>query len=1380
MPDEQRGLPIQQDGGGVPGGEQPNLAPTSAPIYNAGYAIEKLEGIQNYNSWKFAMRMTLTLEGLWDVVRGNRVDAACDQRALARICLALKPALYQYVRLATSAKEAWEKLATIFEDKGLYRRVLLLRQLHRVDFRQHADMSSYIENVMTLVQQLADIGKNIEDAEVAELLLSGLPAEYDTLVSSLETTCLTSSLSSEMVRARLLQEEHRKLDNNNGSTACAFVSKKKRDITCHYCKRVGHMKSKCFKYKRDKRNGNSSDQTNIVAALFAHQEAEWYVDSGATSHMCNNREVMAKFMDYKNSQCDGKLKQVTVANNEKLNVVGEGEICFKFGSKVRTFSNVLYVPQLTTNLLSVSKLVNSGFCVKFDRGGCFIIDNSGDIIASAPFVNGMYKLKGLAVKYVHNEEHSMLLQDRQETVSAAVANPCLPVELWHKRLGHMNYRSLCSLRANANGVMFQNQSEHEGCVPCLEGKLTAQPFPKGNAGRADKPLELVHSDLCGPMQEDSWGGARYFLSFTDDYTRKSYGYFLRSKSEVFSNFINFKAEVEKQTGLMLKCLRTDNGGEFVSEQFASFLRKEGIIHQTTVPYCPEQNGVAERLNRTLMDKARCMLMESGLSRKYWAEAVATAFYLKNRSPTKSIGGKIPEEVWTGNKVELGHLRVFGCIAYALVPPQNRRKLDPKSRRYVFVGYSETTKGYRLADPLNPKKIILARNVIFLESRFYKETPEINLNNDNILYNLMNESNQFNNSINLNNGDISSSQNVNDSNISMNNLLNNANDSSMELNNNMNNLSSSDGEFCTGSDESSDAEPAALGECVTSLPPCESCAGGEAVPPRAEVEVPAAASTRPVRTTRSVLPKRYDEYYVSMLVQNSDEPLSYDEAMSSAEAEEWQSAMKCEYDALISNGTWKLVDRPKGGNVVKCKWVFKKKFDSSGHFERFKARLVARGFSQKPGIDYSETFSPVVRHSTMRILFSLANELDLEMEHLDVTCAFLNAELAETIYMEQPVGFSSDKNKVCLLLKSIYGLKQASRLWNCKVNELLISNGYSQTVSEPCVYTKRTDDDFVIIALYVDDFYLFYSKNSPSKDKLLCLLQKDFNVKNLGTLTNCLGINVIRDKSKGIIKLNQSEYIKRLLVRFGMSECKHVSTPMSVGSKLCKPSVALDDDVYNYRQLLGSLMYLSVCTRPDISYACSQLSQFNSGFDLSHWQAAKRILRYLAGTINYSLCVIKSNKLSLSAYTDADWGNDSTDRKSYTGFVVKLGNNVVNWESRKQRCVALSSTEAEYLAITDVCKDLMFVKGFISEVLNRTLDIKVMNDNQSAHKLLEAREYCHKRTKHIDIRYHYIKDLIRNNGIKIEYLQTEKMVADVLTKPLSSIKHIEFVNKLNLM
>lgn len=1344
--------------------EQRSLSPAAF----AGMNVDKLEGANNYNTWKFQLKMILTLESLWECVESASVtDQPKDQRALARICLSVRSSCFQYVRDCVTAKQAWQRLANVFEDKGLYRRVLLLRQLHRIEYGMFSCMTDYVDSVMTKVQQLADIGKIIEDAEVAELLLSGLPQEFDALVSNLETACITNTLSSELVRTRLIQEDSRKQNFENSADTAYFTKNRKEqrsEIICHYCKKTGHIKSRCFKLKKEKerKNSKNEDASMVATAFLVKSDAGWLVDSGCTAHMCCDLSYFSDFVECTN--------YVNIANDDKLECLGKGTISIINGNVVRKLLNVLYVPKLSHNLLSVSCLTRENLTVSFDKRGCFICDkSSGNPIMFASNNNGLFRVHlgvRTSSKRYSQGVYSSLLCDRQESKSAQVAVHSLPIDVWHRRLGHLGMQGLCTLKnGGATGILFQTENDQvlKECIACLEGKMSAKQFPVGEARRATQSLELIHSDVCGPLQQSSWSDARYLVMFTDDYTRKSFGYLMKHKSEVLSHFINFKVLVEKQVGLPIKVLRTDGGGEYVNHDFIKYLQQHGIIHQRTIPYCPNQNGVSECLNRTLMEKARCMLQGAGLCGRYWGEAVMTAIYLKNRSPTAALSGLTPEEIWTGSKPDLRHLHVFGCIAYSLVPEQKRRKLDPKSKKLVFVGYSETSKGYRLSDPSDPTKVILSRNVAFIENKFYNFNENTEPKNT-IFYEFM--------TFNENNDNVFSN-NAQESVGSCEHLV---------YENTGNNSHVSDGDvYCTGSEDEGvpAASPAHGGvhqDCVTPASEVAAEGGDSRLSP-----VPLVSQQRPVRSTRSRLPVKYTDYETdfSLLAQDYPlaEPRSFEEAVSLPDNHEWKVAMKNELQSMISNNVWKLVDRPPNVNVVKCKWVYKLKYDAKGNFQKFKARLVARGFTQIKGVDYNDTFSPVVRHSTLRILFVIANQLDLNIDHVDVATAFLNGELEETIYMEQPPGFScKDSNKVCLLLKGIYGLKQASRNWNAKVHKLLTSNGYLQSKCEPCVYFKCSDREIIITALYVDDFYVFYS----TKDNALFpLLESNFNVCNLGSLKNCLGMNIERDRENGILKINQSEYIKLLLKRFRMENCKVAKTPMPTNCKLIKGDINLCDDQYNYRQLMGCLLYLSVCTRPDISHACSQLSQFNNCFDVTHWQAAKRILRYLAGTINYSLYCYKSSKLNLTAYADADWANDPTDRRSYSGFVVKLGNNVINWESRKQKCVALSSTEAEYLAITDVCKDISFIRSFLSEIFPNEYHVTIFNDNQSAQKLLQTKEYNHKRTKHIDIRYHFVKDLIQNNVVTIKYLQTDCMMADVLTKPLGTVKHERFVKDMNL-
>lgn len=431
--------------------------------------------------------------------------------------------------------------------------------------------------------------------------------------------------------------------------------------------------------------------------------------------------------------------------------------------------------------------------------------------------------------------------------------------------------------------------------------------------------------------------------------------------------------------------------------------------------------------------------------------------------------------------------------------------------------------------------------------------------------------------------------------------------------------------------------------------------------------------------------------------------------------------------------------PEGKKAVRCKWVFRKKRGPDGQLIRYKARLVAKGYTQEYGIDYKETYSPVVRYSTIRTLMAMAVNLGLHIDHMDVKTAFLNGELQETVYMEQPRGYkvNGKENHVFKLNKALYGLKQASKAWYDKIDSALTDLHFRKTLSEPCVYIKSDNaEDITILALYVDDI-LIISKDTPEKKRLKMGLMRKFEMKDLGRATHVLGMRVNQEQTK--ITLDQKSYIQKVLEQFNMTDCKPVSTPLECGMKLEKGDQ--NDMDSKYRSLVGSIMYLAVCTRPDIAHAASFLSQFNNCHSETHWKAAKRVLRYLKGTIDYSIVYQKSS-LSITGYVDADWASNQLDRRSYTGYVFKIGNTAVSWESRKQRTVALSSTEAEYMALCEGAKEAKFIRSFLYECLGKYLSVTLFNDSQSAQNICNS-QFNHSRSKHIDIRHHFVRQIVND-------------------------------------
>ena len=447
-------------------------------------------------------------------------------------------------------------------------------------------------------------------------------------------------------------------------------------------------------------------------------------------------------------------------------------------------------------------------------------------------------------------------------------------------------------------------------------------------------------------------------------------------------------------------------------------------------------------------------------------------------------------------------------------------------------------------------------------------------------------------------------------------------------------------------------------------------------------------------------------------------------------------------------------------------------------ERHKARLVAKGFSQQPGIDFEETFAPVARQSSIRMVMALSAELGLCLYQLDVVMAYTNGDLDEEIFMEQADGFIKEGNEhlVYSLKKSIYGLKQPGRQWFKKLDQRLKSLGLKQLNSDNCVYMRKTDDTFLILIIYVDDL-IVAADSVETFTKLKEALAKEFEMKYLGKLHYCLGIEFQQDPISKSIFMCQKKYIDDVLSKFGMQVAKPMVTPLDGNVKLTKemePSTEEESQEMKgvpYQSLIGSLMYLAVSTRPDIAYAVSALSQYNRNPGKTHWSAAKRVLRYLKGIRNHGLMFHKTGE-DLVGFVDADWGSNADDRRSYTGFIFRIAGAAVTWEARKQRTVALSSAEAEYIALSDAAKETVYLRSFLSELgcLNpNSKSTVVYCDNQGAQKLMRNPVH-HARTKHVDIRHHYVREVFERGELNVEYISTNEMIADILTKGLFGPNH----------
>ena len=510
-----------------------------------------------------------------------------------------------------------------------------------------------------------------------------------------------------------------------------------------------------------------------------------------------------------------------------------------------------------------------------------------------------------------------------------------------------------------------------------------------------------------------------------------------------------------------------------------------------------------------------------------------------------------------------------------------------------------------------------------------------------------------------------------------------------------------------------------------------------------------------------------------------EPLTYSDAVGCPDANLWLDAMGVELNTFKEIGLYQEVEAPPDHKIIDSKWVFKIKRGPNGEIDKYKARLVAKGYTQIEGLDYTDMFAPVTKFTTIHSLLALAAQHDLEVHQIDVKVAFLNGKLDEEIYLHPPPGFHNDPKVVWHLLRALYGLKQASKAWYDTLCKMFESLGFTRSNADHSLFYKDEDGDLLIVAIYVDD-KLIFSKNLNAIKCLKLQLSKHFEITDLGEAHWILGMEVVRDRQQGIISLSQCRYVETILDRFGLKDGRSVSTPLETNAKLVKIDVP-EVDAKTYQSALSGLMYAMLATRPDLAYAVGALSKHAACPGQAHFAALKRVYHYLCGMTDTCIIYRKTSEMSLLGYVDADWAGDVNNCCSISGYTFVTARAAISWSSKKQPSVALSSTEAEYMAAAAAAKEATWLKVLFSEIKLSLMctPVKLLIDNQSAMSLAKNATF-HDRTKHIAIRHHYIREKVDEGEIILEYLPTAEQVADVLTKPLSREKHIRFIEGMGLI
>ncbi|KAM7530049.1 hypothetical protein LguiB_033459 [Lonicera macranthoides] len=745
----------------------------------------------------------------------------------------------------------------------------------------------------------------------------------------------------------------------------------------------------------------------------------------------------------------------------------------------------------------------------------------------------------------------------------------------------------------------------------------------------------------------------------------------------------------------------------MSDTFQDYLKTKGILSQRSCPYTPQQNGVAERKNRHLLDVVRTLLIESSVPARFWVEALSTAVYLINRLPSQTLNFDSPYSRLFGVAPEYNSLHIFGCVCFVHLPPTERHKLSAQAVRCAFLGYSNSHKGFVCYDSA-ANKLRVSRNVVFFENHYFFQSCVSN------------------------NSDF----------ISLPAFDNNA----------------------------SPIERFKPGIVYQRRHPQS--------PQPLPDPVPMSDPLQPVprRTSRvSRPPDRYGFSHTAnqAVLDTTTVPRSYSQAATQVC---WQQAMKEELQALMDNHTWDIIPRPDGVKLIGCKWVYTVKLRPNGTIERYKARLVALGNRQEYGLDYEETFAPVAKMTTVRTVMAIAVSKGWSLRQMDVKNAFLHGDLKEEIYMLPPPGlFTNPSNEVCRLKRSLYGLKQAPRAWFEKFRTTLLNFQFTQSQYDSSLFLKRTATGIVVLLVYVDDIVITGS-DSQSIGELQQHLKSIFHMKDLGLLHYFLGLEV-HSCSTGML-LHQHKYTQEILTLAGLQFGNSVLTPLEVNLKLRQTEGDLLPDPSLYRQLVGSLNYLTI-TRPDISFAVQQVSQFMQAPRHSHLAAVRRILRYLKGTSGRGLYFPNENSLQLMSYSDADWAGCADTRQSVTGWCMFLGDALISWKSKKQDRVSKSSTESEYRAMSSACSEIVWLRGLMGELgIPQLTPTPLHADNTSAIQIA-TNPVFHERTKHIEVDCHSIREALDQRVITLPHISSELQAADVFTKALSSQRHQFMVNKLML-
>lgn len=1118
---------------------------------------------------------------------------------------------------------------------------------------------------------------------------------------------------------------------------------------CYACKGFGHLARDCANNNGGSGGGKVSLAATVGESIYGHDT--YYLDSCSGEMGTPKREALRDFIPASELPAEELASRVMeTANGSRMQPAGKGNLDLLVQGLPVEVREVYWYPDLKHNLLCMKKVLQR-------NGMFFIIDGTLGTLYRGD-QNQMTK----ATKVLEAPWHNNTLQIQAETLpgnlsmwqpkSALMTKPvesAEPVEdaamalaaaiysksqlkpdqkisaAWelHDSLGHSTgHQTLAEAVqkgtiAGVNPQLAEVIKKLDPCDACIRAKQHREPF--SDSTRQWKPGEAISVDMWGPARVESRNHHSWVLQVKDLGSKFLFSVPMRGKAGATSEVIRIIKRLERELNLKVKLVRFDKGGEFLNDEMEGFCNRFGIKRETTTAHTSQQNGSIEKTNRDQLEMTRAQLIRSDMPPRLWEDALMVSTYQKNRSPhAGNPDSKSPWEMMHGRPPDVSHMHPFGAIAYALILPRHKRgagKLSPVSQKGRMIGYSATSKAYRIL--LDSGGVVECRDV-----QFPGETVRIG--------------NQI-----VTSGGGPDVNPVRDQ--------------------------TEPPPTPTASDQ-----PATISDVEEEVD-----SGGTDVQPSDQgsgltAQATPAALRRSERLRQS--PTHFPvEGFAAINVERVKDPTTLAEMQNSPEYAEWNEAVQAEYQSLVSNGVLQPVGYvPVGKKVIPTKMVLKQQYDESGQPKKKKGRIVALGFFQIEGEDYTDVSAPVGRLGSFRLALALAARYGWDMHQMDFKSAFLQAELEEEVYVTLPAGWIPEvaDGQVFKLNKALYGLKQSPRAWYEKLRTGMERIEVIASDSDTALFILRRGKrgkDIVLLLCHVDDLYIFGTGGVVGA--VASQISKRFNTEDRpGNFF--LGMEIARNLEFGTITLSQRKYTAEILHRFGLTDCKPITTPAEERLKLNKTDGELLDDegIARYREMVGCMMYLAACTRPDIAQSTYALGRYMSAPSSVHMKAAEHLMRYIAGTRDMGIR-FGAGQRGMVTYSDSDWAGDIETRRSTTGYVVLVDGAAVVWNSKLQPTVATSTVEAEYMASASAARELIWLRNILSDIgMKPEGPLLIKGDNQGAISTAHN-PMVTVRTKHIDVQHHFIRDRVRRKEIEFSYVPTAMQVADVLTKAVGAAK-----------